>query len=122
MEEGQRGAADPVAGGGAAEARVRDQQAHRAEVGRGGAISCGVALPAALPAGTARLAEGEMGGEERAEAQALLPADAAGAKRAGFAASRMEGIRDCDRENYGAGNGGGKCVNGKRKCCEGLLR
>src|SRR4029077_19872480 len=84
-EEGQCRAARPVAGRGAAAARLRDRQADRDALPRRAALQHRLALPAPLPAGEARLDHRAVGRKGGTAPPPLLPADprrAHGARRA----------------------------------------
>src|SRR5262249_49945405 len=99
-EEGERRAADPVARRGSAAAWLRLEQADRNALGWPAPLPRRIALPAALPAGEARLDPGPLDREGGPAAAALLPADASRRARAGFAAQHVARFRRGRQPDY----------------------
>src|SRR5207249_12078255 len=75
LEKRKRRAPDFVPVGVPASAWVRNRQAHRRALGRHAPFSCGLALPAAVPAGKARLDPRAVGRESESKTTEVLPAD-----------------------------------------------
>jgi hypothetical protein len=82
-----------------------------------GSFSRRLALPAALPSGTPRLAVWTLGRTKRTAPSPLLSFDASGAQSPRFAASRLARIRS----RYQSHHGGRKCLNGSQKFSAALL-
>src|SRR5438876_2457235 len=75
LEKRERRAPDFVPVGEPASAWVRNRQAHRRALGRHAPFSCGLALPAAVPAGKAGLDPRAVGRESESKTTEVLPAD-----------------------------------------------
>src|SRR5215469_11037277 len=115
VEEGQCGAFDPVSRRGPATTRLRDFQAHRATLRRGGPLLCRLPLSIALSPGETRVDSGAMGGKERPAPPTLLPPDIRRPKDSGLAAPWLADIRRGRQPDYG----GRTCLTGERKLLRG---
>src|SRR5580658_3702685 len=100
MEEGQRRAVAALAAGGAAAPRIRTRKADRTALPRRAALTCGVAIPAAVSPGKARLASRPVGRKDRPAAAALLPANRAGSKSPGFSAAGVADVCPGHQPNH----------------------
>src|SRR6266705_3667866 len=111
LEKRERGAPDFVPARGPASAWVRNRQAHRSALGRHAPFSCGLALPAAIPAGKTRLDPRAVGRESESKTTEVLPADCG--RRARGRAATQEVARVC--RSRGPSRGSATCLNGSVK-------
>src|ERR1017187_10009763 len=111
VEKRQRRAAAALAARCFAPPRLRTRQADRAAIARRAPFSRGVAIPAAVSPGEARLDSRPMGREERPAAAALLPADSAGTESPGFPAAGLADGRPGHRPDHRSR----KCLTGANR-------
>src|SRR5437870_9179668 len=111
LEKRERRAPDFVPVGEPASAWVRNRQAHRRALGRHAPFSCGLALPAAVPAGKARLDPRAVGRESESKTTEVLPAD--GGRTACPRAATQEVARVC--RCRGPNRGSATCLKSEER-------